>query len=231
MLLIVEAGHALNEDVTAYEAALPAIRRAFSERFPVFKTQTECVLALYFGLTDAPEAVAARLAELIRERGSRLATGFIGTPYLLFALSANGYEELAYTLLLQEDYPSWLYSVNQGATTIWEHWDGKREDGTFWSRDMNSFNHYAYGSVASWIFEYAGGITPLEPGFKRVRIAPHPDKRLGWLSVKHEIEAGLLSVRWFYEDDRVRYEISTPVPAEIELNGRTVSVGPGSYLF
>lgn len=229
--LVVEAGRALGEDVSAYEALAGAIRSAFAERFPICRTQTECVLALHFGLTDDREAVTRLLVSLIRERGTALSTGFVGTPYLLFALSENGQTELAYSLLLREEFPSWLYSVRQGATTVWEHWDGKAEDGSFWNKDMNSFNHYAYGSVASWVYEYAAGITPLEPGFSRIRIEPHPDARLGWLSARHDTAYGTISVAWYCEDGRVRYEIATPVPAEIVIDGRIRCVKAGSYLF
>ena len=91
----------------------------------------------------------------------------MGTPYILHVLSEYGHSDLAYTLFLRKEYPSWLFSVKQGATTIWEHWDGIMENGDFWSTDMNSFNHYAYGSVADWVYEKAAGIRPLEeyPGF------------------------------------------------------------------
>ena len=113
----------------------------------------------------------------------QIRTGFVGTPYILHVLSAYGHNDIAYSLFLREEYPSWLFSVNQGATTIWEHWDGIMENGDFWSTDMNSFNHYAYGSVADWVYEKAAGITPLEdyPGFGKVLIKPYPDDRMEWL--------------------------------------------------
>ena len=95
----------------------------------------------------------------------RMTTGFLGTPYILHALSDNGYSDIAYNLLLQERKPSWLYSVLQGATTIWEHWDGVDEDGNIWSESMNSFNHYAYGAVFDWIFANTLGIKLLKPGY------------------------------------------------------------------
>ena len=138
-------------------------------------------LAIYFGLAPDMKAAVAKLARLIHENGDCLTTGFVGTPYLLYALSEQGETELAYTLLLQEKFPSWLYAVNQGATTMWEHWDGKKEDGSFWSRDMNSFNHYAYGAVAGWVFEEAAGITP-SCGIQEGARSSEADARLGWLS-------------------------------------------------
>lgn len=94
----------------------------------------------------------AKLNAMIKDNGTRLATGFVGTPYLLYALSENGYVKTAYDLLLHDKNPSWLFSVDMGATTVWEHWDGIKEDGSFWSKEINSFNHYAYGAVVDWMY-------------------------------------------------------------------------------
>ncbi len=229
--LTIEAGHELGEDVSELEDLHDNILSAFRERFSEYKTQTECVLALYFDLAEDKEATVNKLVELIHANGDCLATGFVGTPYLLYALSQNGYTELAYTLLLQDKFPSWLYSVDAGATTIWEHWDGRKPDGSFWSRDMNSFNHYAYGSVAGWVFEEAAGITPLSPGFETIKIAPKTDARLGELRAESETPYGKVSVYWVYTDGRVRYEIETPVDAMVEIDGETHFVGAGKHLF
>ncbi|MBR2024861.1 MAG: family 78 glycoside hydrolase catalytic domain, partial [Clostridia bacterium] len=122
--LVIKAGKVLGRNVEKYEKLYNRIVKKFKERYTEFNTQTECVLVLYFNMTDDKKTVADKLAKMIVENGTRLKTGFVGTPYLLHALSQNGYTALAYDLLLQEDFPSWLYSVNQGATTIWEHWDG-----------------------------------------------------------------------------------------------------------
>lgn len=231
--LVCKAGHVLGRDVRAYEELYERIRDAFRRTYTEFPTQTACAVALYFDLAADKAAVADQLVRLIHDNGDRLTTGFVGTPYLLYALSQNGHTDVAYTLLLQEKFPSWLYSVNQGATTIWEHWDGRREDGTFWSANMNSFNHYAYGSVAGWVYEEAAGITPCdeEPGFARVRIAPKPDARMGWLTASVDTAHGTIRSEWAYEDGRVRYQIATPVPAEIVINGESHFVEPGVYLF
>lgn len=230
---VCKAGRALGRDVSKYEALHAQICDTFRRTYTQFDTQTACAVTLYFGLAADPAAVADRLAALIHQNGDCLTTGFVGTPYLLYALSQHGHTDLAYTLLLQEKFPSWLYSVNQGATTIWEHWDGRRADGTFWSKDMNSFNHYAYGAVAGWVFEEAAGITPCEdaPGFARVRIAPKPDPRLGELRAVLDTAAGRIRSEWSYEDGRVRCEIDTPVEAEIVIGGIVHRVGPGKYLF
>ena len=165
--------------------------------------------------------------------GSKLQTGFVGTPYLLHVLSSYGHTDLAYTLLLRTEYPSWLYPVTKGATTVWEHWDGIMENGDFWSTDMNSFNHYAYGAVADWVYEEAAGIHTVEeaPGFERVRIAPQPDTRLEWLEASIDTRKGLVRSLWKQEEGRIRYEITTPSPAVIVIDGVETEVGPGEYIF
>ncbi len=231
--LVVRAGKVLGEDVSAYKELYEKIRAAFRREYPEYLTQTECALAAYFGLAEDPRAAADRLARMIEEAGGILKTGFVGTPCVLHVLSEYGYTELAYTLLLRREYPSWLYSVTKGATTIWEHWDGITEDGSFWSKDMNSFNHYAYGAVLDWIYGVAAGICPLEeaPGFRKVRIAPNPDRRLGWLEARFESRHGLITSGWEYVGDTVRYEITTPVEAEVVLGGVKREVGAGSYIF
>ncbi len=214
-----------------YEKA-KKIRNAFIKRYRCFNTQTECSLALCFDLTDDREATVQRLVELVKQNNCHLTTGFVGTPYILFALSENGHADIAYELLLQETFPSWLFSVKNGATTMWEHWDGKKEDGSFWSEDMNSFNHYAYGSFAGWIFEEAAGIKPLKSGFKKILIEPKSDRRLGYLTARHDTEHGTVISSWSYEDDgHVRYEITVPVDAEIHINGCVYNVKAGNYVF
>ncbi len=231
-LLLVKAGKALGRDMAAYEVLYERIRAAFRDRFDL-TTQTACVLALAFDLTDDRPAVAARLNRMIRDNGTRLSTGFVGTPHLLYALSDNGYAGTAYDLLLQEAYPSWLYEVDHGATTIWEHWDGRKENGTFWSADMNSFNHYAYGAVADWLYAVAGGIRPDEdaPGFERVVIAPVPSGRIQGFEAEYRSVRGTILSRWTNTEEGVRHEISTPVPADIILDGERHPVGPGTYIF
>lgn len=210
-----------------YERLAKRSRDAFIKRFSECKTQTECVLMLHFDLTDDKQKIANQLATMIKENGNCLTTGFVGTPYLLFALSENGYTDLAYTLLMQEKFPSWLFSVNQGATTIWEHWDGIKEDGTFWSKDMNSFNHYAYGSVAEWVYAVAAGIQISEKG---IEIAPNPDKRLGDLSAEFHSVYGVIKSAWKFEGDDVRYEIEIPADCKVTVNGKTEYKKAGKYV-
>ena len=231
--LVIKAGRVLGQDISAYEALYERIVRAFRQAYPVYQTQTECTLAVYFALAEDTQKAADQLAQMIRSCGTKLQTGFVGTPYLLHALSAHGYTELAYDLLLRREYPSWLYPVTKGATTIWEHWDGQMENGDFWSSDMNSFNHYAYGAVADWVYTVAAGIQTVEEkrGYAAVRIAPQPDKRLDWLEASVETRHGLVRSRWEKQRDMWRYEIETPVEAEVVIDGRKTLCRPGRYIF
>ena len=230
--LVIKAGRVLGQDISAYEALYERIVRAFRQAYPVYQTQTECTLAVYFALAEDTQKTADQLAQMIRSCGTKLQTGFVGTPYLLHALSAHGYTELAYDLLLRREYPSWLYPVTKGATTIWEHWDGQMENGDFWSSDMNSFNHYAYGAVADWVYTVAAGIQTVEekPGYAAVRIAPQPDKRLDWLEASVETRHGLVRSRWEKQRDMWRYEIETPVEEEVVIDGRKTFCRPGRYI-
>ena len=231
--LVVKAGRVLGEDISEYERLYQGIVDTFRKTFTDYRTQTEHVLAVHFGLAEDPQKTADALAEMIKACGSKLQTGFVGTPYLLHVLSSYGHTELAYTLLLRTEYPSWLYPVTKGATTVWEHWDGIMENGDFWSTDMNSFNHYAYGAVADWVYEAAAGIQTVEdaPGFARVKIAPQPDSRLDWLEASIETRKGTVRSLWKQEEGRIRYEITTPSPAEIVIAGETIEVGAGDYIF
>lgn len=218
--ILIKAGNVIGKDMAEYEELHKNIVYEFKKTFTEYKTQTECVLALYFNLTDNKSETARQLNDMIVSNGNKLQTGFVGTPYFLYALSENGYAATAYSLLLQEEYPSWLYEVNHGATTIWEHWDGIRDDGTFWSTDMNSYNHYAYGSVVDWLYSTAAGIKPVEEnaGYKEAVIAPVPDRRLGSIRASVSTAYGEIKSAWQYEDDKVRYEITTPVNTVIIIN-------------
>ncbi len=231
--LVVQAGKVLGKDVSFYETLYQSIVAAFKKQYHTFTTQTGLVLALHFRLTDQPEKLARQLNAMIAENGYKLKTGFVGTPYLLHALSDYGYAETAYSLLLQEDYPSWLYEVNHGATTVWEHWDGVNDNEEFWSTDMNSFNHYAYGSVMDWVYEKAAGIQvdSSAPGFEKVIIAPIPDKRLGWLDVSFQSGYGTIRSSWSFDGNTPRYNISVPVDATVIIGDKTYHLEKGCYLF
>ncbi|MBO5286786.1 MAG: family 78 glycoside hydrolase catalytic domain [Clostridia bacterium] len=229
--IVVKVGRLLSKNVEKYEKLRERILNRIRKKFKKYRTQTECVLALHFDIAEDREAVAGQLADMIVKNGTRIQTGFIGTPYILHALSENGYTDLAYSLLLQEEYPSWLYSIKQGATTMWEHWDGINDKGELWSKDMNSFNHYAYGSVADWVYEVACGIKPLKAGFEEIVIEPHPTKRLSHLSARIDTKRGTVSSAWYREGDIFRYEITTPTDTTVIIDGKSHRVKKGSYVF
>lgn len=175
--------------------------------------QTACAYALYVGLVDGAgkERTAAALCDDVKARNGRLGTGFLGTAIICQTLTRIGRSDLAYDLLLNREYPGWLYSVDQGATTIWERWDSYTKERGFGDASMNSFNHYAYGSVLGWLYEDAAGIRPLKPGFEEVEIAPHPDRRLGFLEAEYETPHGRISVSWRYgSDGRLKWNYSVP---------------------
>ncbi|MGO4695848.1 family 78 glycoside hydrolase catalytic domain [Paenibacillus sp. 2TAB26] len=224
----------LNKDTDAkryselYDNIVAALREEFvtgAGRLAV-PTQTAQVLALMFGLLDeaAEKRAIAKLTELIEQSKDHLTTGFVGTPYLNHVLSAFGKNDVAYRLLLQQTYPSWLYPVTKGATTIWEHWDGIKEDGSFWSKDMNSFNHYAYGAIGDWMYRTVAGIQTVEdaPGYKRIVIAPLPGEGLTWAEGKIETVYGSVSSKWSKsEEGHFTLDVTIPsnTTAEIRLPG------------
>ena len=181
-----------------------AYRREFitpSGRLAV-RTQTAYALTLHFDLAeeqDRPRMVR-ELVALIDENGGHLTTGFVGTPYLCLALTEGGAHEAAGRLLLKSDYPSWLYSVTRGATTMWEHWDGVKPDGSFWSKDMNSFNHYAYGSIGEWLIRALAGIDLTEPGYRKLVIHPRPIEGLSFVSAWQKTPYGRVSCEWRIEE-------------------------------
>ncbi|MBQ2941150.1 MAG: family 78 glycoside hydrolase catalytic domain [Clostridia bacterium] len=240
--ILVNSGKILGKDMSEYEALYKNIVKAFKETFmkdgfPVEDTQTAYAMALYFNLCDDKKKVAAELSRMVRANGNRLTTGFVGTPYLLHALSENGEAETAYDLLFQEGFPSWLYSVNRGATTMWEHWDGVKEDGTFWDKVMNSYNHYAYGAVGDWIFGAAAGIRSLPDGagYKHIEIKPCTDKRMGYVKYTMETRMGKLSSHWYYDlEGNVHFEFEIPEKSTADIilpDGRNYSVNGGKYSF
>lgn len=237
--LFIKAAHALGRDAAEYEnipaEAAAAFRREYMENGRVKNaTQTACVLALYFDITDDRAATAGQLNELI-ERAGHLETGFVGTPYLLHALSDNGYAETAYDLLLRREYPSWLYPISKGATTVWEHWDGIKPDGTMWSTDMNSFNHYAYGAVADWMYGAAAGINsdPDRPGFEHIIFRPVTDRRLDFVKASIDTRRGTVASEWRRENGRIKYIFTVPegCGASVIIGGEKHEAGAGTHEF
>ncbi|GAE28817.1 alfa-L-rhamnosidase [Halalkalibacter hemicellulosilyticusJCM 9152] len=178
-------------------------------------TQTAQLLALMFDLVDnkGKERAVCKLQELLEESDHHLTTGFVGTPYLNHVLTENGMNDAAYKLLFQQDYPSWLYQVTKGATTIWEHWDGIKEDGSFWSTNMNSFNHYAYGAIGDWLYRKVAGLELDEqiPGFKKFMIKPYTGDGLDYVEAKLESMYGQIRSAWKKTNTGIELEVTIPV--------------------
>ncbi|MBL7738633.1 MAG: family 78 glycoside hydrolase catalytic domain [Chitinophagaceae bacterium] len=209
------------DDVATYTALLQKVKAAFLKEYTtpngatMSNTQTSYVLALQFDLfpEELRQQAADRLVNNIRQYGNHLTTGFLGTPYLCHVLSRYGYSDVAYTLLLQKTYPSWLYPVTKGATTIWERWDGIRTNGDFQAITMNSFNHYAYGAIGDWMYRVMVGLDIEKDGigYKKIRIQPHVGGKFTHASASYETQYGKLSSGWKIQDGKLI--LSAEVPA------------------
>ena len=221
--LVIDAARVLGhqDDVAKYTDILAKVKAAFLREYAtpdgrlVSGTQTAYVLALEFDML--PEAVrqsaAERLVKNIRDYNNHLTTGFLGTPYLCHVLSRFGYTDIAYTLLLQQTYPSWLYPVKMGATTIWERWDGQKTDSTFEDAGMNSFNHYAYGAIGDWLYRVAAGIDTYDsaPGYKKIRIMPHPGDSLAYMNADLDTYYGRIASHWKHANGQLTLDVTIPV--------------------
>lgn len=210
-----------SEDAAAYHTLYSGICAQFRQEFVTSDgqltadTQTAYVLALMFDLLPAGDRgrAADRLAALIHKNQDHLNTGFVGTPYLCHVLSKYGHHNLACRLLLQTDCPSWLYPITKGATTIWEHWDGIREDNTFWDAAMNSFNHYAYGSIGDWLYRVLAGLNPDPdaPGYQHIRICPKPGDGFTSANVCYQSPYGRIVSEWRIASSRIEVHLTIPV--------------------
>jgi len=238
-----------DDDARHYERLFEDVRRAFIQRFVtpdglvVGQTQTAYVLALHFGLL--PEQLRpVAVEELVRDiehRGMHLSTGFVGTPYLPHVLTAAGRLDIAYELLHQHTWPSWLYPVTQGATTIWERWDGWTPDKGFQDVNMNSFNHYAYGAIGAWLYAVVAGIDidPARPGYKHIVLRPRPGGSLTSSRATYDSLYGQIVSDWRMESGRFEWTIAIPpnttaivyVPAELTAriteSGQPAHEAPG----
>ncbi len=189
--------------------------------------QTPALFALKNGMVEgkAKEDMIARLRKNFEEHDNCLQTGFLGTSILMATLTENGMEDIAYELLFQRKNPSWLYSVDNGATTIWERWNSYMVKEGMGPKGMNSFNHYAYGCVCEWIWETCAGIAsdPAQPGFKHIIMKPIPDKRLGHINAEYQSAAGLIKSAWRYEGDQWIWDFTIPegATASVTLPGET----------
>ena len=260
--LLLNAAKVLNkpDDVGKFSELLQHIKEAFLKEYVtpsgrlVSSTQTAYVLALQFDMLpeNLRAQAAQRLADNIKDYDNHLTTGFLGTPYLCQVLSRFGYDSVAYKLLLQETYPSWLYPVKMGATTIWERWDGQKPDSSFQTPGMNSFNHYAYGAIGDWMYRNIAGVDNYgdAAGYKKISIRPHPGGNLDYANADLETGYGKLSAHWKIEGGKFMMVTEIPantnaviyIPASIadsitesgkklsELNDITITGKEGNYI-
>jgi alpha-L-rhamnosidase len=218
------------EDAEHFASLAERTRAAFNKHYVKPEgiihsdAETPYALAIVFDLLDPEDEQLAgkRLAELVAKSGYHIQTGFAGTPFIMHALTDTGHLDTAYRLLLQTECPSWLYPVTMGATTIWERWDSMLPDGTINPGQMTSFNHYAFGAVVYWMYQIIGGITPLDPGYSKVLIAPQPGGGIGWARSSLETRHGVISVSWSRDGDGpIELDVTIPdgVKAVVQLPG------------
>ena len=205
------------------------------------RTQSAQVITLAFGLVrgEARDVVASDLVELIESAGRQLTTGFLATVYLLGVLDDIGRPDLAWALLVRTEYPSWLYPITLGATTVWERWDGIRPDGRFSSWTMNSFNHYAYGAVGRDLYAMVAGIRPAEAGYRRIILRPRPGGGLSFAEASLETRHGLIRSAWKISDGEMHLSVTVPegttaavirpLPGGRSLDNEELEVGPGDH--
>ncbi len=246
-MVMAEMAEALGEEADAarYREIYKAEREYFIKTYVnedgsvKLPQQTAALFALRLKLLPdekSIEAVKKQLLDNIHEKGSRLQTGFLGTSILLPTLSENGMNDMAYTLLLQDEMPSWLYSVKAGATTVWERWNSYSTKDGFGDVGMNSFNHYAYGCVVEWMFRCMAGIRPgEESGFESFILAPMPDRRIGHVSAEYDSVCGKIRSAWRYDGEKLIYDCTVPANTTstlvIPTTGEKVSLTSGTYHF
>lgn len=226
-------------DASIYESMILNAKNYIRDKFFTlggkFKTdilntmQTPALFALKNGIFEGKikDDIIFRLRENFEKHGNCLQTGFLGTSILMPTLTENGMSDIAWNLLFQRKNPSWLYSIDNGATTIWERWNSYMLDQGMGPRGMNSFNHYAYGVVCEWIWETAAGISsdPVNPGFKHIIMKPIPDKRLGSIEAVYNSVSGTIKSSWRYEGDKWIWEFSIPdgCTASVTIPGESES--------
>ncbi|MFD2727657.1 family 78 glycoside hydrolase catalytic domain [Hyunsoonleella rubra] len=224
------------DEQAKYEALFKTVANAFENEFfdesgkvkGVEETQTSYLLALAYDLLseDKRENAKMYLLQKIEEADNHLRTGFLGTPLLSRVLDEMGDTDLIYKLLFNETYPSWFYSINQGATTIWERWNSYSKAEGFNPQKMNSLNHYAYGAVGEWMYERIGAIAPLEAGYKAIRIAPEPKSPLTSASAELNTPYGKVASSWEIKDGTFTINITIPpnTTAKVILPGTAESI-------
>jgi alpha-L-rhamnosidase len=202
-----------------YQQLYNNIRDAFQKEYftpngrIMSNTQTAYCLAFEFDLVpdSLKDKAITHLVSAVNQFG-HITTGFLGTPLISFVLSENGYYNEAYKLLMRKEFPGWLYPVTKGATTIWERWDGIKPDGSFQDKGMNSFNHYAYGAIANWMYQVIGGIQINEhnSGFKTVVIEPHPGGGITWANTRYFSLNGEIISNWAQDKNTFNLDVTIP---------------------
>ncbi|MGN0998371.1 MAG: family 78 glycoside hydrolase catalytic domain [Faecousia sp.] len=227
-------------DAEKYEALadhiLSEIRREYfspSGRCAV-PTQTGLLLTAKYGLSVDPNRAETDLVNKLNRDEGKLKTGFVGTPLLCPVLTQGGHSDMAFDLLLNEDYPGWLYAVKLGATTVWERWNSVDENGKIAENGMNSLNHYSYGSIAQWLYQDAAGIAPAAPGFRRANLRPHLNAFVGKMEAQYHSAAGCWKACWeVLENGDISYSCTVPFgcTAELELpyGGGHYELEPGAF--
>lgn len=237
-------------DQRYYQEQLAAARCEFSDEYVspsgriVSDSQTAYSLAICFELLTPSQRVhaGARLAEIVSKNSFNIGTGFAGTPFVCEALAQTGHSDVAYKMLLNEECPSWLYPVTMGATTIWERWDSMRPDGSINPGEMTSFNHYAFGAVAAFMFERLVGLRSTAPGWKRSQMRPDIGASFTWAKAEHATPYGKVSGSWSLTEDqggisKLKVDVVVPPTTEMEVvlpgsDGSSVKVvGAGSWSF
>lgn len=218
--LLAKSYRALGHDEAAekYEKLFAEIKAAFNQAYVSadgrIKGNTQCVYAMALKFELLPENLRAKAAQYleddIKAKGGHLSTGFVGVSYLLPVLTQAGKADTAYGLLLQDSFPSWLFSVKHGATTIWERWDGWTPDKGFQDPGMNSFNHYSLGSCGEYLFGGIGGIKPASPGYKTIQIKPIIRNGLTWAKTSYDSINGKIATAWKSEGQRLTLEVVVP---------------------
>ena len=216
-----------NDEADRYAALAGEVREAFARTYVtpagrvLSDAQTVYALAIEWGLLRSEEQrqeAGRRLADLVRGSGFRISTGFVGTPLVTDALTSTGHADVAYRLLLQTGCPSWLYPVTMGATTIWERWDSMLPDGSINRGEMTSFNHYALGAIADWLYRRVAGLAPAAPGYREIMVCPQPSAAITFASARHLTPYGEASVAWKRDDGRFCLDVRVPVGARAEVH-------------
>jgi alpha-L-rhamnosidase len=241
--ILADALEALGSPAAAARERAETVRKAFlanylapDKRLPG-DTQAGYAIAIDFGLADSPATEQAwfdHLVAALERTGGRLTTGFHSTHRMMNVLTRHGRSDLAYALLTSREFPSWGYGIDQGATTVWERWDGFVAGRGFQDPGMNSFNHWAFGAVSEWIAGTVAGVTPVEPGWSKVRVAPIPGGGLTWAKFRHTCVKGRIAVDWRLDGGEMSLDVTVPANVEATIvvpGGDTKTVVGGRHRF